>query len=123
MIPETLNYAAKNFLGCRLEFPDEGACDHCHAEGRVIPFLRLSTDFDRRYTESDFRLLCSRCHSQHAQFRELKPDILPYWFKISMRLRDYVPPEPDPLPPPSKYKSKKSSPQLELIWLNHSPNS
>lgn len=71
----------------------------------------------------DFRLLCSRCHSQHAQFRELKPELLPYWFKVAMRLRDYIPPDSEPMPIPAKSKSKKPAPQLELIWVNHSPNS
>lgn len=119
----TLNHAADNFLGCRLELPSEGGCDYCHTPGPLLPFARLSAEPDRRYSESDFDLLCSGCHFKHAQFRELKNERLPYWFVVAMRIRDYVPSEPDPMPLPSKSKSKKPSPQLEMIWLNRSPNS
>jgi hypothetical protein len=123
MLYTTLNYAADHFLGCRLELPREGECDGCHSTGPLLPFLRLSDDEERRYSESDFYLFCSGCHFKHAQFRELKTERIPYWFKVAMRIRDYVPTEPDPLPLPSKSKSKKPSPQLEMIWLNRSPNS
>jgi len=101
-----------NWLGCRLDLPDAGKCDHCHTDGPLIPFVRLSTESDKRYTEADFALLCSNCHFQHAQFRELKPERLPYWFIIAQRIRDYVPPEPEPLPQP---KPRKTKLQLDLL--------
>lgn len=79
-----------------------------------MPFVRLSPDDSRRYEASDFTLLCSACHFQHSKFRELKPERLPYWFTIAMKLRDYVPPKPEPLPQP-KSKPHKVNQQMELL--------
>jgi hypothetical protein len=111
-----MTYASGKFIGCRLELSAQGKCQHCGVDSVLIPFARLSEKDDRRYTESDFTILCSGCHFQHAQFRELKHELLPYWFKVAMRLRDYVWPEPDPVPfPLPKQRKTKFNPQLDLL--------
>lgn len=85
-------------------------CSYCHKAEPLIPFARVSPDPDHRYTESDFTMICSGCHFQHAQFRELKPERLPYWFIVAQRIRDFItrPPAPPSIP-------KKFNRQLQLI--------
>lgn len=51
---------------------------------------------------------------QHAQFRELKPELLPYWFIVAQRFRDYVLlyPEPPAIP---KQRARKQNTQIQLL--------
>ena len=89
-------------------------CHHCSKEAELIPFVNLLENPNHRYTEADFVQLCPACHTQHSHFRELKPELLPYWAIIAMRLRDFIPPAWQP--PPVKIKPVPK-PDAQILLL------